>query len=118
MMIIAIIIGVLSGLLSGMGIGGGTILIPALTIFLGVKQHLAQGVNLLYFIPTAAVALFVHFKNKSIDIKTAIPIMLPGIIGAIGGALLASNISTEILRKCFARFLLAMGIYEFFKKDK
>ena len=65
-----------------MGIGGGTILIPALTMFVGANQHIAQGVNLLYFIPTAVVALFVHKKNNALELKIAIPIILFGIAGA------------------------------------
>ena len=50
-------IGFFSGIISGMGIGGGTILIPALLFLTEVNQQQAQGVNLIYFIPTAVVAL-------------------------------------------------------------
>jgi len=117
-MIIAALIGAFSGIVSGMGIGGGTILIPALSIFLNINQHNAQGVNLLYFIPTAVVALFVHFKNKSLDFKTALPIILSGVAGAAGGAIVAGVMSADILRKFFAIFLFAMGLYEIFKKKK
>ncbi|MBE7038952.1 MAG: sulfite exporter TauE/SafE family protein [Ruminococcaceae bacterium] len=115
---IAALIGAFSGIVSGMGIGGGTILIPALSIFLNINQHNAQGVNLLYFIPTAVVALFVHFKNKSLDFKTALPIILSGVAGAAGGAIVAGVMSADILRKFFAIFLFAMGLYEIFKKKK
>ena len=117
-MIYASLIGFISGIISGMGIGGGTILIPALFIFLGINQHIAQGINLLYFLPTAAVALFIHFKNKNVDFKVAIPIMISGVFGAAGGAYLSGAISSELLRKFFAMFLFAMGIYEIFKKNK
>ena len=55
--------GFLSGILSGMGVGGGMILIPVLTIFAGASQHTAQTVNLYYFIPSAAAALVVHIKK-------------------------------------------------------
>ena len=50
---ILILIGLISGIISGMGIGGGTILIPALTIILSMEQNTAQAINLIYFIPTA-----------------------------------------------------------------
>ena len=56
--------GFLSGILSGMGVGGGMILIPVLTIFAGASQHTAQTVNLYYFIPSAAAALVVHIILK------------------------------------------------------
>ena len=55
--------GVLGGVLGGMGMGGGTALIPLLTLLLGVPQAAAQGVNLLSFFPMAALALTVHAKN-------------------------------------------------------
>ncbi|MBE7021763.1 MAG: sulfite exporter TauE/SafE family protein [Ruminococcaceae bacterium] len=114
----AIIAGFLSGIISGMGIGGGTILIPALSIFLNVGQHEAQGVNLLYFIPTAIISLWVHIKNKAVNFKVAVPVILFGLAGAVGGSLLAGVIEGKLLRRLFGFFLLAMGLYEIFKKDK
>lgn len=115
---IAILSGLFSGVISGMGIGGGTILIPALSFFLGTAQHEAQGVNLLYFIPTAAVSLWIHMKNRSVNFKVAWPIILFGVFGAVGGALLAGNLQGNLLRRWFGIFLFAMGLYEIFKKDK
>ncbi len=117
-MIPAVLAGLLSGIISGMGIGGGTILIPALTIFMQVGQHEAQGVNLLYFIPTAAISLWVHIKNKHVNVKLAWQIALYGILGAVGGALLAGVLKADLLRRFFGFFLFAMGLYEFLKKDK
>ena len=61
-----IIIGLFSGFIGGMGIGGGTILIPALVFFVNIKQQLAQSVNLLSFIPLSLIAIPVHLKNKNI----------------------------------------------------
>ena len=54
--LIFIIFGFLSGIVAGMGMGGGTILIPALTLILALDQHAAQGVNMLAFLPAAVVA--------------------------------------------------------------
>ena len=99
-------------MISGMGIGGGAILIPSLVIFLAIEQHTAQSVNLLFFIPTAIVALFIHIKNKSVNIKPALIIVVSGVIGAIAGAYMATSLSSEFLKKVFGVFLLVMGIYE------
>ena len=63
-------IGFFSGIISGMGIGGGTILIPALLFLTEVNQQQAQGVNLIYFIPTAVVALITHRKNGTLDLQS------------------------------------------------
>ncbi len=112
------IIGFLSGIISGMGIGGGTILIPALSIFFDYEQHTAQNFNLIYFIPTAIIALFTHAKSGNIQKKGLLKIILFGIVGASLGAVLAINMEADILRKCFGVFLFIMGIYEIFKKNK
>ena len=111
-----IIIGLLSGVISGMGIGGGAILIPALIFFSGVSQQVAQGINLVYFLPTALASLFVHIRNKNVDVKTALIIGYSGMLGAAGGAFLATRmLEGELLRKMFGGFLLLIGVYEIFK---
>ena len=112
------IIGLLSGIISGMGIGGGTILIPSLIFFSNVSQHQAQGINLIVFIPISIVALVTHFKNKSVSLNIAIPIIISGLIGSLCGSIIANNLDSFTLRKLFGIFLLFMGIYQFFFKPK
>ena len=80
---IEILIGTVAGTLSGMGMGGGTILILALILFMGVEQHTAQATNLLFFIPTSLTATIINVKSKKIDWKTAVPVAVFGGIGAI-----------------------------------
>lgn len=113
--------GFFSGITSGMGVGGGVILIPVLTLILGVEQKIAQGINLLYFIPTGAVALWVHYKNNSIEIKIAWIIAAFGVAGSIAGAYLAGIIPSHILRRIFALLTIFVGMNEIFlavKGDK
>ncbi|WP_304508444.1 sulfite exporter TauE/SafE family protein [Anaerotignum sp.] len=117
-MIWVIVIGFFSGIISGMGIGGGTILIPALILILGSEQHQAQGINLIYFIPTAVVALITHTKNKNVLWKTAKPLALFGLAGAAAGSFLAVSLDADLLRKIFGGFLFLMGLSEVFKKKK
>lgn len=109
-----ILIGFISGIISGMGIGGGAILIPSIILLSGVSQKLAQGINLLYFIPTAVFSLIIHIKNKNVIFKTAAIIGIFGIIGAILGSLTAMHLENELLRKAFGVFLLAVGIREIY----
>ena len=113
-----VLIGFLSGIISGMGIGGGTILIPALSIIYGIKQQTVQKINLIYFIPTAVIALITHVKQGNIDKRPLKPIIIFGFMGAAAGSLLAMGMKAIILRRCFGFFLLAMGVYEFFRKDE
>ncbi len=110
------IIGLFSGIISGMGIGGGAILIPALIFISGVSQQVAQGINLVYFLPTALASLVIHIRNKTVDVKTALIIGYSGMAGAAGGAYLATRmIEGELLRKLFGGFLMIVGVYEIWK---
>lgn len=110
-------VGFLSGIISGMGIGGGTLLIPALVFLLGMGQQEAQGINLLYFIPTAVTALFLHKKNGNLETVVLKPLIIYGLLGAAAGAVLAVNIDAGLLKKLFGGFLVIMGISEFFKQE-
>ena len=112
------LVGFCSGIISGMGIGGGTILIPALLFLTEIDQQQAQGVNLIYFIPTAITALITHQKKGNLDWKTAKPIALLGLAGAAAGAFLAVSLESEILRKIFGGFLFLMGLSEIFTRKK
>lgn len=110
-------IGFLAGIISGMGIGGGAVLIPALTIFFGQSQHAAQNINLIYFIPTAALAVFTHAKNDMIEKQILPKIILGGLLGAVFGSIVAINLRPDALKQIFAVFLLIAGVAEFFKKE-
>lgn len=111
-------VGFVSGIISGLGIGGGTILIPALIFLVGLDQHQAQGVNLIYFVPTALMALRTHTKNKNVEWKVSKSLVVYGVAGAVAGAFLATSMDPTLLRKAFGGFLLLMGLSELFKKNK
>lgn len=119
-----ILAGLVSGVVGGMGMGGGTLLIPVLTIFLAFEQKYAQAINLLAFIPMSIFALIVHIKNGLVDFKVGVPIILVGICFSIGGSLLANSLSNQFLRKVFGIFLLIVGINQIvqtiiaFRKNK
>lgn len=108
--------GLITGILSGFGIGGGTLLLLYMTLFAGVAQHTAQGINLLYFLPTAATALPSHIKNGFIDKKAAVPAILAGLAGTGLAAWIATALDVALLRRCFGAYLLYIGIREFCKK--
>ena len=94
--------------------GGGTILILLLSIFLNLDQHVAQATNLIFFIPTAITSVIIGIKNKNINVKEAWVIVVSGIIGAIISANISSNLNVKILRKMFGAFLLIIAIYEIY----
>ena len=109
-----ILAGLISGIVSGTGMGGGTILILFLSIFLGFNQHVAQATNLVFFIPTSIAAIIVNIKEKNINWKIAIWITISGIIGAIIGAIIAGKMEVEKLRKYFGFFLAIIAIHEIY----
>lgn len=117
-MIIGLVcIGFLSGVISGMGIGGGAILIPALIFIFGFEQQVAQHINLIYFIPTAVIALYTHAKAGNIETKVLPKIIFFGLIGAAVGSFIAIRVNPDLLRRIFGGFLLCIGIRELLKKD-
>ena len=118
-MLLKIIAGFFSGVIGGMGMGGGIVLIPVLTLLFNIEQKYAQGINLVSFIPAAIAALIVHIKNKNVDLKCAVNIALFGVGGSIIGFFIAKNISAFLLKKMFAVFLIFIGVKGFFSlKDK
>lgn len=110
--------GVCSGVIAGMGMGGGTILIPVLTLMLGISQHGAQGVNIMAFIPTAVAAIFVHKREGRIDFSECLPIISAGAVSAICGAVLAVHLDGDILRKLYGLFLGVLCIMQFISGEK
>ena len=113
-----IFFGFLSGILGGLGMGGGTLLIPLLSIFLDVEQKLCQGLNLLSFLVMALFSLIIHYKNGFITLQGLWPIVLFGLIFTVVGAILAGRLPSEILRMSFGVFLCLLATLEFFKVGK
>lgn len=107
-----IILGFFSGIIGGMGMGGGTILIPALILFAHIDPKIAQSVNLISSIPMTIFALIIHIKNRNVILRLVVPIASFGILGAICGSFLATYLSSEILKKIFGVFLLVIGVLE------
>ncbi len=122
MNIYALLAGLFSGISGSMGLGGGMVLIIYLAFFTNNSQLKNQGINLLFFVPIALFSVAVYIKNKKISFKTVIPIALGGLLGAIGGILLADILSAKLLSKLFGGFLCVFGIKEIFtlkqKKSK
>ena len=113
---INIFIGTISGVISSLGMGGGAILILCLSLFMGKDQHVAQGANLIFFIPTAIVAIFLNQKNKLIKWKTGLVIIVFGIIGTIIGAKISVNLDTNRLKLYFGIFLLGVVFFEIYNE--
>ncbi len=109
----------LAGIAASMGVGGGAVLLLYLTAFAGMNQLAAQGINLIFFLPIAMVAVCIHAKNKLINYKSAFICIPFGLAGVWGGLWLTRIISENLLSKLFALLLLYMGVRELLaKKEK
>lgn len=102
--------GFFSGLLGGMGMGGGTILIPALTIIFGVEQHVAQATNLIAFLPMALFTLNMHRKNGLLKTEGLSFIVIPAILTSVATGFVASLLPSFVLRKLFGAFLVILSV--------
>lgn len=113
-----IILGLAAGALSGLiGIGGGIIIIPALVIFFGLSQKMAQGTTLALLVPPIGfLAALTYYKHGFVDIKFAILIIIGFIVGSLIGAKFAVKLPTEILTKVFAISIILIGIKMLFNK--
>ncbi|MDE5654182.1 MAG: sulfite exporter TauE/SafE family protein [Clostridia bacterium] len=105
-----ILAGIVGGIIGGMGMGGGTLLIPILTIFLDVPQKNAQAINLVAFIPMAIIVTIINIKRKGIDYKSVLLVATPALITSIISALLVKKISSKALSVGFAVFLIILGV--------
>lgn len=108
--LVPLLAGAATGVLSGYGVGGGSLLLVWMTTFAGLDQRLAQGINLLYFLPTAAAALPAHFKNGQVEKSALAPAILAGLAAAALGAWAATALDLSLLKKCFGVFLLVVGV--------
>lgn len=113
-----VLTGIISGTVSGTGMGGGTILILILSVFMGIDQHVAQATNLIFFVPTSITAIITTMKEKLINWKIGIPVAVSGIIGAIFGAKISVNMDVNRLKKYFGIFLILITMYEIYSLIK
>ena len=116
--LIPLLAGAATGILSGFGVGGGSLLLIYMTSFAGVPQNLAQGINLLYFLPTAGAALPAHFKNGYVEKAALAPAILAGLAGTALAAWAATSLDPQVLRRCFGVFLLLIGLRELLRRDE
>lgn len=101
-----------ASVLGAMGLGGGSLLMLYLLFFTDLSQQEAQALNLLLFLPTAALSAVLHRKNGLLQSKMLKQMLPAGIIGSLVGAALNLWLPSHLLKKIFGLFLLFMGCKE------
>ncbi len=107
-----LLLGTLAGVFAGMfGIGGGLIIVPALALLYGMKQHAAVGTSLgALLLPVGALSAWVYWKNGNVNIKYSVLLAAGLLVGAFLGAKLVEPVSDLTLRRMFGAFLLLVSV--------
>jgi uncharacterized protein len=108
--IITLLIGFVGGAAGGLlGIGGGTLFVPAMVLILGEQQHVAQGVSLVVIIPTALSATYTNVRRGFVDVDIAKWVTPPAVLLAFGGAYVAGLLDASTLSRIFGVVVLYVG---------
>jgi hypothetical protein len=116
--LLLILLGMVAGVLSGLiGIGGGTIIVPALVILFGFSQHMAQGTTLAMLVPPIGIlAVWTYYKAGFVDLQTAGLICIGFFFGGFIGAKLAAGFSNVTLERIFGVALLIISLKMIFTR--
>ncbi len=113
-----VLVGIVAGIFGGLlGIGGGTIVVPALVYFFGMTQHKAQGTILgAFLLPVAVLGFLKYYRTGNADIRMAAFIAAGIFLGSWVGASLSLSMSEPTLKRVFGVFLLAVALKMFLSK--
>lgn len=115
---VTLLIGTGLGFLTGLGVGGGSLLMVWLTAALGMDAVTARSINLLFFLPGAAVAILFRKKQGHLQWKHILPPVLAGCTAAAVCSQLSTVVDNSWLQKAFGIILTAAGLREIFWRPK
>ena len=105
--IAALLVGFAAGAVGGLvGVGGGILFVPALTIFLDQTQIQAEATSLVAIVPVAIVGAWRQNQYGNVRLRDGITIGILSPLGALGGTVLANNVSERTLEVAFACLVL------------
>lgn len=106
-----VLIGFCTGFLSGaFGIGGGVVCTPLLRLFLGLSAHVAVGTTIAIIIPTSLTGAINFFRRGMVDIKLAVAIAIPAVLGVCLAAYATNYVSGHKLMIAFACLVTFVGV--------
>jgi hypothetical protein len=111
-----VLLGVCAGIVSGtLGVGSGTVVIPALVLLWGFGQKSAQGMALAVMVPMALIGAIRYWKNPEVEFHGLVMalIVLGAVVGTMAGTELAARLPAGVLRKLFAVFLALVAVRMF-----
>ena len=114
----AVIVGAALGFLAGLGVGGGSLLMLWLTLCAGMDSSTARGINLLFFLPCAAISCFFRKKQGLLSWKKLLPAIIAGCVSAGAFSRIGTLLDITLLKKLFGILLLFTGTRELLYKPK
>ncbi len=110
-MVVLLFTGTATGFVSGMmGVGGGSIMIPAMVILAGMPQHLVQGTSLLAMVPVGITGALTHHRLGNVHSHLAIGLAVGAMAGGFLGGTVAHLLPDFYLKVIFACIGLWMGV--------
>lgn len=106
--VIATAAGAFSGLF---GVGGGTIIVPLLLLWLGYEEREATGTSLAAIGVIGALAVAAHATYGNVDYLSGVVIGVPAIVGVVGGTALQQRLRPNVVSMAFAVLLVASAVY-------
>ena len=114
--VITLLVGTALGFLTGLGVGGGSLLMVWLTAVLEMDSVTARSINLLFFLPGAAIAILFRKQQGKIQWKNALPPALAGCIAAAVCSSFSTAVDNSWLQKVFGVILIIAGLRELFRR--
>jgi len=109
-------IGVASGFLAGLlGVGGGAIVVPALTLFTSMDHYTALGTSLAAMVMPAVVGTVTHYKKGNVNLRVAPALAVGSLVGAYFGGKVGVGLDEELLRYGFSSLMFGLGLRTLFK---
>ena len=104
-------IGLVTGAIAGLlGLGGGIVLVPYMTIVEGIESVIAKGTAVAVTVPTASVGTWRNRVNDNVDATAALLVGIPGVALAFAGAWVATRISDTASNVSFAVLIMIVAV--------
>lgn len=107
----AVLVALAGGLAGGLvGVGGGVLFVPALTIFIGLSQVEGEATSLLMIVVVALVGAVRQYGYGNVRVREALIISLLSPLGVLAGVAIANQVSERALQLAFAALALFMAV--------
>lgn len=113
-----LLVATILGFLAGMGVGGGSLLLLWLTQVTMLNQQQARIINLLFFLPAAAISTLFRRKHNKIAKYPAMVASIAGCGAAVVFSFISKTIDITLLRKMLGGLLILTGIREIFYRPR